>query len=489
MEVLRRPRARTHSRGSTVEPLVRAVPGSILLRETYEYEQLVSRNPAGPNERSRSAVIEVITPFDGHRHFGPAAVADTEHALQDVSNGTFVETSIGHLLLDNHRNATFPVEAGLDNQYGSIPLRIGLRAPAMAMPLDDDSWQHHSCIQYQPPPDIPRIPPLHVDVTISDPDNTNLSGHLREIDLSDGIAAEISKYIAFEANLVLTIEAKLALPAASRKRASFTAKIEKVELDWPSITSLEPSVLQLRIGDERREVQHNPGTRTLEWSDVELDPSSEVLAGLEQFTSPPMQLSIGNPGELYEERRLACRLTVVVTNRLVSGIDAYAFDARGRRLPRNPTLHTRLVTVVTTELGEAFADRLLTTFQHVHFDEIVPREMRIGDIKTALHDLGFSVDSERRLASTDEHIEHAILTSRQEGPDRLHLLIVVRGLKHKTERQSERDGTRYTTELDSGELQLSVRGALPGNSREVVGEVNRLHVALRAQFERVRDQR
>jgi hypothetical protein len=474
---------------NSVEPLVRAVPASILLEEIYEYEQLVSRNPSGPDERSRHGIIEVVTPFDGYRHFGPMARSDAERAL--AQEPPTVDVTIGHLLLSNHRNATFPIEAGLDNQFGSLPLRIRLLDSNARFSFDSDSQQHRSRIEYQPPLDIPRIPPVDVTVTISDPDNTNLRGHLlRPADLSDEVADEISKYIAFEANLLLTIQATLTLPRASRKRSSFTATIKEVALDWPSITSLEPSVLRLTIGGEQREIQHNPRSRTLEWLNIPLEPSVDAVApNLEQFTSPPMRLFIENPGELHEEDRLDCRLGIVVTNRLMSGIDSYAFDAQGRRLSNNPTLRTQINTIVTTELGEAFADRLLTTFQHVHFDEIVPRKIRIGDIKTTLHDLGFSLDGERQLTGTDQEIRHAIVSSRQEGPDRLHLLIVVRGLKHKTERQIERDGVRFTTELDSGELQLSVRGALPGDSEQVVAEINRLHLALREQFERVRDQR
>jgi hypothetical protein len=121
--------------------------------------------------------------------------------------------------------------------------------------------------------------------------------------------------------------------------------------------------------------------------------------------------------------------------------------------------------------------------QQLHFDEVIPSEMRIDDIKTALENLGFRVvDPWPNRGPEDRWL----WAERAEGPDTLRLDLYVEGKRHKARRQRRvPGGVTYRTDLDSGELRIYIYGALPRDSQQVVQEMNALRRALRERFDRL----
>jgi hypothetical protein len=70
------------------------------------------------------------------------------------------------------------------------------------------------------------------------------------------------------------------------------------------------------------------------------------------------------------------------------------------------------------------------------------------------------------------------------------LWLLVLGRQQRTERRSEHPGgRRFTSKLDTGDLELIVFGSVPRDSRQRVHDVNALQVGLREQFRRVQAQR
>jgi hypothetical protein len=68
--------------------------------------------------------------------------------------------------------------------------------------------------------------------------------------------------------------------------------------------------------------------------------------------------------------------------------------------------------------------------------------------------------------------------------------LLINGRHYKTQRQTQvPGGPQYTTSLDSGEIQVDLRGQLPGNSRVLLQEMNALQSALRDRFERLKTKR
>jgi hypothetical protein len=117
--------------------------------------------------------------------------------------------------------------------------------------------------------------------------------------------------------------------------------------------------------------------------------------------------------------------------------------------------------------------------------------MRITDIITALRDRRFELVEQKDLSQpgpdgavvVEEHLLHA---RRAEGPDQMHILVVVQGRRHQIERQvSLPGGHRYRAQMESGELKIFLHGELPRDSRRLTHEMNALHLALRERFDRL----
>jgi len=125
---------------------------------------------------------------------------------------------------------------------------------------------------------------------------------------------------------------------------------------------------------------------------------------------------------------------------------------------------------------------MLSLSQQLHFDEVIPDEMRIDDIKTALKGLGFRVDD----PWPDSPEDRWLFARRPEGPDMLRLFLYVEGRRHKSRRDRRvPGGMTYRTELDSGELGIYIYGTLPRDSRPVVRQMNALQRALHERFDRL----
>ena len=106
-----------------------------------------------------------------------------------------------------------------------------------------------------------------------------------------------------------------------------------------------------------------------------------------------------------------------------------------------------------------------------------------------LRDRGFGVERTNNHIGDDEPL-WLIRAERNEGPDTIRLDIVVRGRRHRTERRLKTPGWHdYKTEIESGELTLTVLRGGSASSRELTTEVNELRQALTDRFNRVKSQR
>jgi hypothetical protein len=202
---------------------------------------------------------------------------------------------------------------------------------------------------------------------------------------------------------------------------------------------------------------------------------------MQTYTSDVMELSIPEPGELYQESNLKGSVQVRM-GKLLSGVEARLYGATGS-IRRRPGL--KLDTYISTRfdliLGDAFAQRVLTSYQHLHFDEVIPSEMRISDIKIALANHGFKITDPWPEGGTDGRWLRA---ERSEGPDTMRLDLFVEGILHKARRDSQvPGGVTYRSDLDSGEMRIYIRGRLRRDSQPVIREMNALCSALHERFD------
>jgi len=470
-------RASAPLRSNSGQPIrARAWLESAKIEERYQYSQEISLNADVRQVKDPAGEIKLVLPYDGEKYF-------TRQAHRDVSaarNGGAApadEALVGFLALNGYEKTDLVGTLGLQNTYGSVPIRIRLPSPPGADEDDQLLADRSACVvSHEYRPEAPKVVPFYIDV-----------------ELDDSGTADID----FKPDLRLRMSVSLHLPRSQAEGAE--AEVSKVFLSWPTHTSLRS--LKLLGGGQARlrynpEQDHEGRKGGLEWSGVPLTlEDAELIAGRARKTESPdddivtlssgwMTLSISKPGELYQRETLGGSVEVTV-NRLLSGMDARLFDATGKPCrPRRPGL--KLKSTVTTEfsfsLDDAFARRTLRPYQLLYFDEVVPSEMRIADIVTALRNRGFAVRAPHDANPENCRIAAELL----HGPDWLRLDIHVSGEQHKTRRErSVQGGMTYRTAVDSGELRIDVYGSLRADCEPVVREINALRRALRERFDRL----
>ena len=455
------------------EPLyARAVLKSAKIEERYFYEQEISRNPHGKMSRRPKGKIELTLPYDGDRHFTRQAYADITR-LYNPTDGD-ARALVGHLALTGYGQTNLGGLLDLAETYGSIPIIVPVPA-ASGQPdyLIADRTSRVFSWEYVPRTDQIKVRPVTVEIELADPDSSGFSAR----EGKDGMAEEIKQQVSFRPELLLRMTIWLHVPSAPEGAVS---RVKKVTVTWPTITSLRS--LNLTVNGENHPVRYNPENGCLEWLGVAMVLSPDAPAGdMQTYTSGVMELRIPEPGELYQERNLTGTVEVKM-GKLLSGMEARLYSATGS-IRRRPIL--KLDTYISTEfdliLGDAFARRALTPYQHFHFDEVIPNEMRISDIKVALGNRGFKVTDPWPESGTDGRWLRA---ERLVGPDTMRLDLFVEGTLHKATRDSQvPGGVTYRSNLDSGEIRIYICGRLLRDSQPVIHEMNALRRALHERFD------
>jgi hypothetical protein len=491
------------------------------IEERYGYSQEISLNADVREVGEPTGLIKLVLPYDGHKYFTRQAYHDVENARGGGASPAG-EAIVGFLALTDYEKTNLESSLGLQANYGSVPIRV--RLPASPGPGEADQLlaDGNACaVSQEYRPEAPKIVPVHIDIELDDPDTAESPGLApRRSSGTDGIsdvdvrrAARVrviesspERQLDFEPGLWLRVTVRVHLPRVQAD--GLEAKVSKVFMSWPTHTSLTSLALhadgcaQLRYNPEQEYEGRKGG---LEWSDVPMTLAGVQRAAESTYTlddsedgsedreskddivtlsSGEMTLSVSNPGELYKEEKLSGRIEVTV-NRLLSGMDARLYDATGKQChSRRPGL--KLKSIVTTEfslpLYDAFARRMMSPYQWLYFDEVIPSEMRIDDIVMALRNRGFRVPALR-----DHNPESCwIMAHRVHGPDQLQLALYVKGDRYKARRErSVQGGMTYRTSVDSGELRIYVYGSLRAESKPVVYEINALRRALRERFDRL----
>lgn len=411
----------------------RAKPAKATITENYRYVQQISVNPTigtDPTERA-TGTIEMVVPYDGERFFTRDAADDIEVQTQGIDNddqevGRDLSAVIGHLVLANAGDATLVGGGRLAAAHGAVPLTLPIRKAGFDRSdrLSADRHEAHLKIDYRPPGlgDLPF--PLKVEATVFDPDDSPLTpasyraptpkkARKKSAEISTGPVHQV----AFSSELELSFVVHLFWPRRSTKEPK--ARITRVSLRWPTITSLTKNFLRFQLGSSPVDVQYNPISSSLEWKNLPIGSStddsadedgkesddstgavdaapatagtgsrrrpdrSEGRAGRgdrqddteEQDTedvtedsddsssesrtwsqrSAQITLFVKQPGQLRNEETLHGEIEVEIEDELLSGIDARLFDACGVR-------HKKGTLSIKTRLVVAFTVFLADEF-------------------------------------------------------------------------------------------------------------------------------
>lgn len=466
-------------------PSVRAVLKSARIQERYFYHQRVSLNDSIEPCEHPMGEIKLVLPYDGDKCFTRQAYQDVERARHHGADRD--DALVGFLTLSGYEKTDLDSILNLDLKHGSYPIEMRLpSAPGNENeePLLADDSSCAITIDYEPREESGKAFPVHLDIEVLDPDTADILWPLWNIDT--GLDRNIMRQVEFLPGLSLRVRVRLNLPR--KLAANAHARVKEVFVGWPTHTSL--SSLKLQAVQETRPFWYNPervGGGGLEWHDVSVKPVRSEGGDVQLFRSEWMTLSISKPGDLYHQATLCGQVDVTV-NRLLSGTDARLFDATGK-LCRRPVceLESLISTTFTLTLDDAFARRVQSPQQQMHFDEVILTAARVDDISTALRNRGFAVRPDGPFAqSSADATGWWLRAERVQGAEKLSMLIFVYGKRYRTRRQRQIDGgIEYQTTIESGDLQLYIYGFLRGDSETVVQEMNALRRALRERFDRL----
>jgi hypothetical protein len=492
----------------------RAIPEEVKVTETYEVEQVISVNPRRTQGELHDGQIEITVPYDGLRYFTRQAARDVEHARSGPRAASDPDAIIGHLLLADHDHVErLPAGVRMRAEYGVLPIDISLPGTA-----ELTAGRYSSVITHEYKPKYPRIVPAGLDIDVMDPDDVDFMTLAEALaNTAEGkarntrVIGEIRQKISFQNILMMRLTVRLSLPLNPERpnRPAAQPVVKRFSIDWPTITSLRTTELEVyaevhqdgkrvkQAAWQKFPVRYNPVDRRLEWEMLNMGRAAENGDGGQartiDYESPPMRLLIGHPGELYRTAKLNVRAEIEIPGYLMSGLDPRLFTATGSELPRTaaagrdplPDLTTRVTIDGTLEVDDAFAKRSFSPHHSVVFDDIIPDEMRVTDIRNVLNSLGFGkVDVVWRDTKDPDAPQWFLKAERRRGPDQMDLWIYVDGTRHVLEREQVMGDSRVKTTRSgiSGQIRLYMHGRLPRDHQEMTREMNALQKALRDRY-------
>ncbi len=509
----------------------RAIPEKVEIAETYSVTQDISANPS-LEAGSPEGHIEIAVPFDGRDYFTRQAAGDVECGTSAPPGNGPGRVVIGHLLLADHTKTDLRGMMRQHNSAGVIPLEVPL--PGTLEQLTDDRG---TCVVgYDYRPDAPEVYPIWLEVGLYDPDSVQLHAidqlaQLGRVDL--GLAINwLMRAARFTGGLEMSITVRLAIPVKQGSAVPLPT-VKLVSVDWPVITSLHS--VQLERGTTQRErdaakpgrgqrgntdnevpedkphaVRYNPDKGRLARESVPVHEGAalEGSPGTRVFSSVVMRLNITHPGELFVNRErfqrqtLAMHAEVEIDGYLLSGLEAWLFDATGdwqrqprqqageqsqNRKPWQPKLTTRLSVDTTFFVTDEFSKREFRPYQQYIFDGVIPDEHRITDIVTILNTSNFETEwrADPGNQSSSDSPRWLLRATRQEGTSWLTLLIAVDGWKYSVDQESLKGAgqTKVTFGRESGRMRVSVLGMLHRDHAVLAYEMNHLQQALRERFQ------
>lgn len=487
------------------DAFARATPKRVTIEEAYAYRQGAQgplRDGQLHPETPPHGHLQIEVPFDGYKYVHAETVADgNRHRL----NGPPADRlTIGHLLL-RHADRTDLAESIRLKRYGGheacfvTPLRLPADLPneVAAMTHHD----HGATAEASYEPVEPAVFPLRVELDANDV-------------LSAPDTLSTAERTHFNAILRLHLKVHLHVPARGAARAQGESAstpcraTTRLRIAWPTATSPKkihppapyPPASAKRSGRGAfpaiEDLRYNPSSRNIEWT------STDRLSVRREGDEPVIKktvhyvVDVRQPGELAAMEQLHGSVEVDVSNCVLSGLTPALLDARGNPADIDTERTTHLSCSFTFSLDDVFNERDLEPYYKLHFDDVIPDDNRIRDLKHVLKEQGFEEQSSKAVRKKwtitgweDYDIKNLYQFDRRVGPDTMTLLILVVGRIHRTELKTEMEGETYRSERESGEMEIHLFGKLPRNDQSLIREMNRVHEVLHNISSYVRSRR
>lgn len=461
----------------------RAIPHTIRLTETYTYDIEISGTPQLLTRGTPAGCIEIITPFDGEKHFSKQAFEDVAKQLKNNSGQEQILARIGHVSLTDYAHTDLEDKANLTLCYNVLPIDVlvqgndleGLRS------LHDDRHACHTTLDYTP--NWPETHPLSITANIFDEDTIKAAENTEE---GETAANKVAQQVGFERSLIFDFGLQISLPGrVGRNQDSEPPELARMAIEWPVATSYR--LVHLFVGGKEKPTIYNPEEGVIEWAHIPFNARGQTEGTkLYSYYTPPIRLYVDDPGELYQRPELSGRVRIEIP-RPFSGLRLCYFNTFGNRKEISIETRTVLAANLILNLEDCFERKVFSPYQHLQFQGVVLDGMRITDIMTLLQDQRFRCEHLDVSQNHSRAQRHLIIGSRPEGPGELELLILAVGTRSETERQKQiLGGETFTTRLETGNTVIYMRGQLEGDSRRLLGVMNDIQAMLKERFRHVK---
>ncbi len=470
---------------------VRVRPDKIHLREEYAYYFDVSGNSNIQRVNTPNGVLEMIVPYDGENSFTSQIIEDIKSQDNNIWRKEHVDACIGHIGITNHSKTNLEEKLELSLNHGIIPLKIPIRNEEIQ---DNDSLRsgRYACrIKYDYEPIWPETNPLQISARIFDEEIIrealveHQKNHTGKATVLDSVVKDVAQQVGFSRSLIFHFDLELALPSKiSNFKENDPPMLELMAIEWPVATSSR--VVHLVVEGKELSIVYNPTQGVIEFGDIPFR-SHGKSEGTELYIyrTPTITLLVDQPGELYQRDQLNGNV-VVQLPRQFSALKLLYFNAQGKKEEMDIQTCTIFNADLALYLEDLFDRKMFSPYQHLQFEGVVLDEMRVMDIMTLLEDQGFSSRYESLTAERTGMQRYLVEGVRTEGHGKLVLWMVVEGTRSQTTRQKQiQGGHTYTTQLETGNVVIYMRGQLQRDSSRLVNVMNEIQNLLKERFQHI----
>jgi hypothetical protein len=492
------PDQRTRARGAKnmVEQdsffvLVNAYPASVQAREVYSYKVEITANPDTSSTDSPQGHVQVRLPYDGFQHFSLEEAKRLKQQIVNRSDPT-IQGRIGWLAvsppLDWEHDWSRPTGAEV------IPVQVPLRGEKFS----ETQWtsdQMCSVARHTYSPASLHFWPLNIEMQVFDDISVPEAETLRDY-LSLLKSGNVQK-----GQLIIDLTITVLIPAVLA-RDDVHVWLEILELNWPVIApERQLDVQQLRPPGHEDQTpvkvtwRYNPDRRVVQICKVqarrdEPDEGSPLVP-----FKCDMRFFLRVPGQIVNQDELKGSVRLRLDGILLSGREVGWLQVSGHRTTgQNQLIHqqTHLKAVFSAWLSDQFKYRRTTTYRRWCFSGVRLSADRLDDVAAALRDLGYQVKSP---VLAEDGATGTLAASRPDvtpdgDPTLLQLEVLAeRAPAAQTRRVREMEGVLITTEIETSDMVIHVRGQMRGPISMIALDLERLMTTLKGRFAAVADLR
>lgn len=213
----------------------RAVPRIISLTETYTYDIEISGTPQLLTRGTPSGRIEIVTPFDGEKHFSKQAFEDVEKQLGNNSGQEQIMARIGHVSLTDYAHTDLEDKANLTLRYNVLPIDILVHSNGLEgfESLRDDRHACHITLDYTP--NWPETHPFSINANIFDEDTIKA---IEDPEEREDAMEKLAQQALLEQSLFFDFDLLLSLPGrVGHTQDNEPPELARMAIEWPVATS------------------------------------------------------------------------------------------------------------------------------------------------------------------------------------------------------------------------------------------------------------